>query len=80
MTEHPRHTITIIEENCKGCGICVEFCPTHTLGLTRGKAYVANINKCIGCQLCDLRCPDFAIFVDLRPASQNQSESQTHED
>jgi 2-oxoglutarate ferredoxin oxidoreductase subunit delta len=58
------HAITIITENCKGCGICVEFCPTHTLGLKKGKVTVVNADACIGCQLCDLRCPDFAIMVD----------------
>ncbi|HQF87068.1 MAG TPA: 4Fe-4S binding protein [Acidobacteriota bacterium] len=58
------HVIVIIPENCKGCGICVEFCPTRTLGLKRGKAVVVNPDSCTGCQLCDLRCPDFAIMVD----------------
>jgi len=58
------HNIVIIPENCKGCGICVEFCPTHTLGLKKGKVFVANLENCTGCQLCDLRCPDFAIMVD----------------
>jgi 2-oxoglutarate ferredoxin oxidoreductase subunit delta len=58
------HSITIITENCKGCGICVEFCPTHTLGLKKGKVVVVNPESCTGCQLCDLRCPDFAIMVD----------------
>ena len=36
------HKITIVTENCKGCGICVEFCPTHTLGLKKGKVVVVN--------------------------------------
>jgi 2-oxoglutarate ferredoxin oxidoreductase subunit delta len=58
------HKITIIIENCKGCGICVELCPTHTLGLKKGKVEVLYPEKCIGCQMCDLRCPDFAISVD----------------
>jgi len=25
---------------------------------------VVNPDSCTGCQLCDLRCPDFAIMVD----------------
>ena len=68
MVEHTKenkeHVIMIIQENCKGCGICVELCPTRTLGLKRGKVVVLYPEKCIGCQLCDLRCPDFAISVD----------------
>lgn len=59
-----QHQFTIIPENCKGCGICIELCPTHTLGLKGGKVAVLHPDKCIGCQLCDLHCPDFAIMVD----------------
>jgi len=62
--EKKKHTITIIPENCKGCAICVEFCPTKTLGMKKGKVVVVNAESCIGCQLCEIRCPDFAISVD----------------
>ena len=58
------HEILIIPENCKGCGICVDFCPAHVLKLHKGKVTVAALESCIGCKLCDLRCPDFAILVD----------------
>lgn len=73
-----QHEIAIVTEYCKGCGICVEFCPTHALGLKKGKAVVVNAENCIGCQLCDLRCPDFAITVDgggAGDAAKSQSES-----
>ena len=29
-----------------------------------GKVHVANGDACIGCGQCELRCPDYAIFVD----------------
>jgi 2-oxoglutarate ferredoxin oxidoreductase subunit delta len=48
---------------CKGCGICVEFCPTGVLVLNDAKATVVDLEKCIACNMCDLRCPDFAITV-----------------
>ena len=49
---------------CKGCGICVEFCPTKALELDeKGKAKLANPDKCNGCRICELRCPDFAIEI-----------------
>ena len=48
---------------CKGCGICVEFCPASTLELKEGKASVVDLERCNACGLCDLRCPDFAIVV-----------------
>ncbi len=52
-------------ERCKGCGICVAFCPKKVLAIdTLGKVYVANPEACIACGQCELRCPDYAIFVD----------------
>lgn len=69
------HQIVIIEANCKGCAICVEFCPTKVLGLRRGKVVVLNPEKCTGCQLCDLRCPDFAITVDNPHADKLRSKA-----
>ncbi len=49
---------------CKGCAICVEFCPKKSLGMGRdAKAHVVNVESCNSCGLCYLRCPDFAIKV-----------------
>ena len=49
---------------CKGCGICVTFCPKHVLELdAEEKAIAVRPDDCICCQLCEYRCPDFAIEV-----------------
>ena len=48
---------------CKGCGICVAFCPKGALELARGKAQRKEGTDCILCGQCELRCPDYAIFV-----------------
>ena len=48
---------------CKGCGICVEFCPKQVLAMQDGYPVVVDREACNRCQLCDLRCPDFAITV-----------------
>ncbi len=49
---------------CKGCGICVEFCPKRVLKMDgRGKPVSQFPERCTGCRLCELRCPDFAIAV-----------------
>jgi len=58
--------ITINEEWCKGCGICIEFCPKACLGASgiEGKATVVAADQCIKCMLCVIRCPDFAIDVE----------------
>jgi len=56
--------LNINREWCKGCGICVEFCPTQVIELdAHDKAVVARSDDCIVCQLCELRCPDLAIRV-----------------
>ncbi len=55
----------INREWCKGCGICVAFCPEDTLVLDEeGKAHCAHPEKCNGCGLCELRCPEMAIELN----------------
>ena len=52
---------------CKGCSLCVYSCPTGILHLNaRGKIATTPeevAEKCIFCQICEMRCPDFAIWV-----------------
>jgi 2-oxoglutarate ferredoxin oxidoreductase subunit delta len=53
---------------CKGCGVCVAFCPKSVLELDdKEKAVVARFEKCICCRYCELRCPDLAIEMPLVP-------------
>ncbi|UCG42483.1 MAG: 4Fe-4S binding protein [candidate division WOR-3 bacterium] len=64
-TSSPKgHGFTIIRDFCKGCRICVEFCPSGALGLDdRFKVTVVHPEKCIACRMCEYRCPDLAIYV-----------------
>jgi len=51
-------------ERCKGCGICVDLCPKQVLDLNDiGKITVIDEKSCIFCKQCEMRCPDYAIFV-----------------
>ena len=56
--------IDINGDLCKGCGICIAFCPTEVLELDEHeKAMVKRPEKCNACGLCELRCPDMAVEV-----------------
>ncbi|KPJ72243.1 hypothetical protein AMJ52_06945 [candidate division TA06 bacterium DG_78] len=71
MAVGTRKFIVVVNEDwCKGCEICVAFCPKNVLTMNKGKVKVDNPDACTGCQLCEIYCPDFAIKV-------NQTEDRT---
>jgi 2-oxoglutarate ferredoxin oxidoreductase subunit delta len=66
-----KHLITLRPFYCKGCGLCVDICPTGVLLLSNNKRSKWGITViksapdfCIGCRMCEQRCPDFAILID----------------
>ena len=73
---------------CKGCGICVAFCPEGVFALGEdGRAEVVNPEACTGCQICDRLCPDFAITLNswedkyermFQPTSLGQDKAEGH--
>lgn len=67
-------------EWCKGCSICVAFCPKQVLALDdKDKATAAAVENCIACKLCELRCPDLAIEVVTEVATAVNTESEAPE-
>ncbi len=64
MARQKLKEILINRDWCKGCGICVHFCPTKVLELdAMEKSIVVRPEDCICCKMCELRCPDLAIEV-----------------
>ena len=58
-----RKKIVIEERWCKGCGICAAFCPKQVLEIVKEKVTLKNPEQCIACSLCEMRCPDYAIYL-----------------
>jgi 2-oxoglutarate ferredoxin oxidoreductase subunit delta len=62
--------VRVIEERCKGCRICIEVCQAEVLGTSDAAnraghhpPCILNMDACTFCGLCEMLCPDFAIFV-----------------
>lgn len=64
--------IIIDIDRCKGCGLCINYCPVHILELdesrTNARGYTplmtTDMEKCIGCAFCATMCPDSVITVE----------------
>lgn len=63
--------ITIDEEKCTGCGLCVSVCKDFSIILVNGKAKAGKnpVFGCIGCGHCMAVCPEGAISVNGRTLS-----------
>jgi 2-oxoglutarate ferredoxin oxidoreductase subunit delta len=76
-----KNDITVVSVYCKGCGLCVDVCPTGTLQLEDNieskfgvSVKVDAPEYCIGCKMCEQRCPDFAIFVNYEEKEKDKNE------
>ena len=67
----PRGKVSIIEDRCKGCSFCVEYCPRDVLEMSEHfnkkgyhVPYVKKPEDCVNCNFCEVICPEFAIYVE----------------
>ena len=59
-----RGRVTVFDTWCKGCGLCVAFCPQKVFESgPDGHVLVAHEEQCSACNWCYEHCPDFAILV-----------------
>lgn len=64
--------VTVNEERCKGCGLCVRACPKKIVVLSKTKlnskgyhpAQVTEMASCIACASCARTCPDAVIEIE----------------
>lgn len=49
------------QEECAGCGICIEVCPVQAISLNSARKAQIDSEKCIECGNCAEECPNQAI-------------------
>ena len=80
-TKKPNFKVTVNEVWCKKCGICIAFCPKGVFVADEfGLPLVKFPEKCIGCMLCVIRCPDLAIEVEKQQEDQEKTQDELKKD
>lgn len=51
------------EDECMGCGACVDICPVNAVHLNDDAVAVVDSDWCIGCGVCATVCPSGAISI-----------------
>ncbi len=70
-----RQMITINEELCNGCGLCISACHEAAIGLVNGKAKLLRDDYCDGLGNCLPVCPTGAIsFIEREALEYNEEE------
>lgn len=70
-----RGRVTIDQEECKGCGLCIEACPPKCLKLAEGlSSYGVHPARytgegCTGCGICFYCCPEPGAITVYRMAA-----------
>lgn len=65
--------VSFKDDKCKGCSVCVHFCPVKILYQDKqamnqsgyNLIRVTDMSKCIGCSFCAIMCPDSVITVEV---------------
>ncbi len=58
-----------VNEECDGCGICLDSCKFEAMSLEAGADQVTiQKEKCMGCGMCEDVCPPGAITLELDPS------------
>jgi len=65
----PKFQVIVNSKYCKGCGLCVFFCPKKELRMSEKKNKKGYLSvefsgvECTGCLRCALICPDAALKI-----------------
>ncbi len=64
----------VLDERCKGCGLCVAICPKKIVAIPKEKrnekgyftAICTDEAACTACGMCAMICPDCAVVVEKK--------------
>jgi len=74
-----RGQLRIDEQECKGCGLCIEACPPKVIGMSERlnhygyKTAMYAGAGCTGCGICFMICPEPGAITVLRLVSSRAS-------
>jgi len=68
----------INEDECIGCGVCVNRCPMNALEL-KDKKVIFEPERCIGCGVCVYKCNQDAIYLVHREKEENIPKNGTEQ-
>ena len=70
VAETSKIRVTRFTDLCKSCGSCIMKCPVNAiswhdkeLGMLGEPGVFIDLDKCIGCEMCERVCPDHAIEI-----------------
>lgn len=60
-----RFVVTLDEDTCTYCGLCLDVCNVDNIEITDGKLLI-DFSNCIGCGQCVSHCPEGSLYMIMR--------------
>ena len=85
LNRHPRpaekvfsnYFATVDQVACTGCETCLDRCQMGAIGMNTDGLAEINLDRCIGCGLCVITCPDEALRLTSKPEEMRMTPPET---